>query len=103
MVFPWIQVQRIIGTSLFFEVPLDRARVQFNVWGGVRDNGMPNWAIADPVIRVLESEIREFRRTQVGPAVILEMSPLEGIMQLEDPDTREARYWMDAIVVVRNA
>lgn len=103
MTYPWLQVERIIGEPLFYEIPADKARIQFNAWGGVRSNGMPNWALCDPLIRTLESEIREFRVTTVGSAVIMEMSGLEGIMQLQDPDTNEARFWMDALVTVRNA
>lgn len=103
MTYPWLQVQRIIGLPLFVEVPIDKARIQFNAWGGTRSNGMPDWASCDPVIRTLESEIREFTPTTIGGAVIVQMSGQEGIMQLEDPDTGQARFWMDAIVTVRNA
>jgi hypothetical protein len=31
------------------------------------------------------------------------MAALEGIMQLEDPKTHEARFWMDATVLIRRA
>lgn len=103
MTYPWLQVQRIIGEPLWYEIPADKARIQFNAWGGVRSNGMPNWGLCDPVIRTLEAEIREFTITTVGSAVIMEMAGLEGIMQLQDPDTGEARFWMDALVTVRNA
>ena len=100
--YPWLQVQRIIGEALSPEAPLDRARIQFNVWGGVKDNGLPDWRDADLGVRTLEAEIREFSPTVVGTDVIVSMSGLEGIMQLPDPDTNQARFWMDAIVVTRS-
>ena len=102
MTFPWIQVTRVIGESLNAETPIDRARIQFNIWGGVRNNGLPNWQPADEVVRTLDAEIRAFVGLEIGGAVIMEMAGGEGFMQLEDPDTRSARFWMDAIVIVRN-
>jgi hypothetical protein len=102
MSFPWIQVTRVIGESLYPEAPIDRARIQFNIWGGVRNNGLPNWQPADEVVRTLDAEIRAFVGMEIGGGVIMDMTGGEGFMQLEDPDTRSARFWMDAIVIVRN-
>ncbi len=102
MTFPWLQISRLVGTTLFADMPIDRARMQFNVWGGVKSNGLPNWVGADQVARTLESEIREFEPVTIEGAVIEQMVTLEGTMQLVDPDNGSARFWMDAIVVVRN-
>jgi hypothetical protein len=101
--YPWLQVQRIIGEALSPEAPMDRARIQFNVWGGIKTNGLPDWKDADLGIRTLEAEIREFVPTVVEDNVIVSMSGLEGIMQLPDPDTNQARFWMDAIVTTRSS
>lgn len=100
--YPWLQVQRIIGEALSPEAPMDRARIQFNVWGGIKANGLPDWRDADLGVRTLEAEIREFSTTVVGTDVIVSMSGLEGIMQLPDPDTNQARFWMDAIITTRS-
>jgi hypothetical protein len=102
MSFPWIQVTRIIGENLYAEMPIDRARLQFNIWGGTRSNGQPNWKPADDVVRALDAEIRAFRSVTIDDVVIEEMVGGEGIMQLQDPDTNSARFWMDAIVLTRN-
>ena len=100
--YPWLTVMRVIGQPLVAEAPMDRARLQFNSLGGVKANGLPNWSIADFGIRTLEAEIRAHTQAVVDTAVIEVMDSLEGIMQLEDPDTGGARFWMDAVVVVRN-
>ena len=100
--YPYLQVQRIIGEPLSPEAPMDRARIQFNVWGGVKENGLPDWRDADLGVRTLEAEIREFDPTVVNDVTIVSMSGLEGIMQLPDPDTGQARFWMDAIIVTRS-
>lgn len=100
--YPWLTVMRVVGSPLFPEARLDRARLQFNSIGGIRPNGSPNWEDADLGIRTLEAEVAAFVQAVVDDAVIESMSGLEGIMQLEDPDTGGARFWMDAIVVVRN-
>ena len=106
--YPWLTVQRIIGEPISPETPVDRVRMQFNSWGGLTANTKypsPNWGPADLGIRTLEAYVREFRQAYIPEqdAVIEAMYGLEGIMQLKDPDTGGARFWMDAIVVVRNA
>jgi len=102
MEYPWLQVQRIIGSTMSPEAPIDRARIQFNVWGGKKSNGLPDWKDADLGMRTLEAEIREFSTTVVDDVTITSMSGLEGIMQLPDPDTNQARFWMDAIITTRS-
>lgn len=102
--YPWLQVMRVIGQPLFPQARIDRARLQFNSYGGVKGNGLPDWGPADLGIRTLEAEIAAFEDNyEIYGAVIEQMTGLEGIMQLEDPETHEARFWMDAIVLVRNA
>ncbi len=103
LVYPWLTVQRITGLPLYKDMPMDKARIQFNAWGGVKSNDLPNWEPADTLIRTLEAEIREFSSFATAGAYVAEMSSLEGIMQLEDPDTHEARFWMDATVLIRRA
>lgn len=101
--YPWLQVQRITGLPLYKDMPMDKARIQFNAWGGIKANDLPDWAPADVLIRTLAAEIRVFVGFSTVTAHIAEISSLSGIMQLEDPDTHEARFWMDAAVLVRRA
>lgn len=101
--FPFVTVGRITGVPQIREAPIDFARLQLNVWGGTKDNGLPNWVLADEPARVIEAEIRAFAGASIGDAYISEMAPFEGMQQLENPDTRDARFWMDALVVVRRA
>lgn len=104
--YPWLKVTRIIGTPVMPEIPIDRARVQFDALGGLTANGLPNWEQADLLVRTLEAEIREFSGNfpvVAESAVIAEMVGLEGIQQLTDPDDGGARFWMDAIVLVRRS
>ncbi len=103
LTYPWLQVKRITGLPLYKNMPMDKARVQFNAWGGLKSNDLPDWEPADLLIRTLEAEIREFTGFNTVEAHIAEMSSLSGIMQLEDPDTQEAKFWMDAAVLVRRA
>ncbi len=102
MAYPWLQVQRIIGEEIFPEVPIDRARIQFNIWGGTRPNGLPDWAPADLGVRTLTAEIREFTGYLDNNEFMISMVGLEGSMQLVDPDTNGSRFWTDAIITVRN-
>ena len=103
LVFPWVQVRRITGVAQIPDMPMDFARVQINVWGGRTANGQPDYATADLPARVIEAEIRAFRGEKVGDAFISEMTPFEGMQQLDDPESGYARFWMDARVVVRRA
>lgn len=103
LTFPWLTVQRITGIAQHPEIPIDYARLQFNAWGGLKANGLPDWAPADELIRTLENEIRNFRGWSDATAHISQMAPYEGIQQLEDPVTGDARFWMDAMVAVRRA
>ncbi len=102
VVFPWLTVQRITGKAQP-DLPIDYARIQFNAWGGVKANGLPDWAPADLLMRTVESEVRAFNGQTFGDAHIASMAPFEGMQQLEDPDTRDARFWMDALVAVRRS
>lgn len=98
--YPWLTVQRVIGITMTPEAALDRARLQFNAWGGVKANGAPDWAPADNLIRAVELEIRTTLHVHVpGKGYLRGIQGLEGIQQLQDPDTNGARFWMDAIVV----
>jgi hypothetical protein len=100
IIYPWLTVMRVIGITMTPEAPLDRARLQFNVWGGVKSNGSPNWEPADSLIRALELEIRTTLQVKIpGKGALRGIQGLEGIQQLTDPDTNGARFWMDAIVV----
>lgn len=101
--FPFLTATRITGVPQLSELPMDFARIQFNIWGGVKANGKPDWEKADLPARVLEAEIRAFRGAQIGDAYISELAPYEGMQQLKDPDTNDARFWMDALVVVRRS
>ena len=102
--YPWVTVKRIIGVSLLPEAGIDRARVQFVAHGGVTTSGAPNWVDADEVIRTINQQIkRTFRAEFFGKGIIRSLSGLEGIQQLEDPDTGGAMFWMDAIVVAQGA
>jgi len=100
IIYPWLTCKRIIGITMTPEAPLDRARLQFDSLGGVKSNGSPDWGPADTLIRALELEIRTTLQVHVpGKGYLRGIQGLEGIQQLEDPDTGEARFWMDAIVV----
>jgi hypothetical protein len=82
------------------EAALDRARMQFDAWGGVKSNGSPDWEPADELIRAVELEIRRTLQVKIpGKGALRGIQGLEGIQQLEDPDTDGARFWMDSIVV----
>lgn len=99
-VWPWLTVGRVVGVTVTAEAPLDRARLQFNAYGGTKANGAPDWGPADEVIRALEQEVRTTLSVTVpGKGYLRGIQGLEGIQQLEDPDTGGARFWMDAIVV----
>jgi len=100
VIYPWLTVQRVIGITMTPEAAIDRARLQFNAWGGVKSSGAPNWEPADNLIRALEMEIRTTLQVYVpGKGYLRGIQGLEGIQQLDDPDTGGARFWMDAIVV----
>jgi len=102
IIYPWLTVQRVIGITALPEAAIDRARVQFNAWGGNKANGAPNWEPADSLIRAVELEVRTLIKANVtGKGFIMATGLLEGIQQIEDPDTGEARFWMDAIFVVK--
>lgn len=102
--YPWAEVRRITGIAQLPEVPMDNARLQVSVLGGLKSNGQPNWDPADLGARIIEAEIRAFRGSRVSTeAYIAEMAPFEGMQQLEDPDTGEARFWMDLSCTVRRA
>lgn len=100
--YPWLTVQRVIGITAIPEAAIDRARVQFNSWGGVKVNGAPDWDPADRLIRAVESEIRVTLKAAVDTkGYIMSTGLLEGIQQLEDPNTGQARFWMDAIFITK--
>lgn len=104
--FPWLTVGRVVGVAALPEAAIDRARIQFNAWGGHKPNGSPNWAPADALIRAVEMVIRSTYKARITPAStdqgeIMSTSLLEGIQQLQDPEDGGARFWMDAIVVTR--
>lgn len=100
IIYPWLTVQRVIGITMTPEAAIDRARLQFNAWGGVKNNGAPDWDPADQLIRALELEVRTTLQVTVPSKGFLRgFQGLEGIQQLQDPDTDGARFWMDAIVV----
>lgn len=103
MTYPWLTVQRIVGITVAPEAAIDRARIQFDAWGGVKANESPDWAPADSLIRAVEREIRITTKAVVdGKGQIMSTALLEGIQQLVDPDTGGARFWMDAIVIARS-
>ncbi len=100
--YPWITVTRIIGLPVLPEAALDRARIQFVAWGGVTTSGAPRWEQADDVIRTINEQVKETHRVEItGLGIIRSLSGLEGIQQLEDPDTGGAMFWMDAIIVTQ--
>ncbi len=100
--YPWVTVKRIVGLPVLPEAGLDRARVQFIAHGGVTTSGAPNWVDCDEVIRTINQQIKQTLRVVIaGKGIIRSMSGLEGIQQLEDPDTGGAMFWMDAIIVTQ--
>ena len=102
IIYPWLTVQRVVGITPIPQAAIDRARIQFNSWGGVKTNEAPNWAPAEALILAVEREIRTVHSAAVdGKGVIMSASPLEGIQQLQDPDTNDARFWMDAVFWTR--
>lgn len=102
IVYPWLTVSRVIGVPVLPEAGIDRARMTFNAWGGVTTSGAPNWAPADLLIRTVEHELRSMYSAHVvGKGYVVSASGLEGVQQLQDPDTNGARFWMDAIIVTR--
>lgn len=103
MTFPWVRVRRIIGVPQISDMPMDFTRLQLDVYGGKKSNGLPDWETADLPARVIEAEIRAFQGAAVGDAYISEMAPFEGMQQLEDPESGDARFWMDAQVIVRRS
>ncbi len=98
--YPWLTVKRIVGVTMTPEAALDRARIQFDAWGGVKPNGAPDWSPADILIRAVELEVRRTLQVKIaGKGALRGIQGLEGIQQLTDPDTGGARFWMDSIVV----
>lgn len=101
--YPWLTVGRVVGVVALPEAAIDRARIQFNAWGGVKANGSPNWEPADSLIRAVEMELRVTLSAHVpNKGYIMGTGELQGIQQLEDPDDHSARFWMDFIVVARS-
>lgn len=101
-IWPWLTVKRVVGITAVEEAAIDRARIQFDAHGGTKPNGSPDWDPADRLIRAVEREIRTTIKARVdGKGQIMGTGLLEGIQQLEDPDTGGARFWMDAIVVAK--
>lgn len=101
-IYPWLTVKRITGVVAIAEAAIDRARIQFDSHGGVKPNGAPDWEPADTGIRFVEREIRTTLKAVVsGKGEIMGTGVLQGIQQLEDPDTGGARFWMDAIIVAK--
>jgi hypothetical protein len=103
MRFPWAEVKRITGIPQLPEIPMDHSRIQVNVWGGRKSNGLPDWDACDEPARVILAEVREFRSYGADDWVIKQMAPFEGMQQLEDPETKDARFWFDILCVVRSA
>jgi len=101
LVFPWVTLQRIVGVSQVPEASMDTARIQINVWGGTKQNGLPNFEDADLVARTIAAEVRIFRGEELGDAYLADLDELEGMQQLVDPDTGDARFWLDVIAVIR--
>lgn len=102
-VFPWVEVRMVPGIVNFPEASVTTARLQINVLGGRKGNGFPNWAVADPVVRTLIAEIKAFSQWESGDAHLADLSLIEEPQQLEDPDTGDARYWMDIVATVRRS
>lgn len=101
--YPWLTVGRVVGVPPIPEAAIDNARLQFNAWGGVKANGAPDWDPADKLIRAVEMELRITLSAHVpNKGYIMSTGELQGIQQLEDPDTGGARFWMDFIVVARS-
>lgn len=101
-IWPWLTVSRVIGITALPEAAIDRARIQFDAHGGTKPNGAPDWEPADKLIRAVEREIRTTLKARVdGKGQIMGTGVLEGIQQLQDPDTGGARFWMDAIVIAK--
>ncbi len=101
--YPWLTIGRVVGVNALPEAAIDRARLQFNAWGGVKANGAPNWDPADRLIRAVEMELRITLSAHVpGEGYIMGTGQLQGTQQLEDPDDGSARFWMDFIVVARS-
>ncbi|RKZ96517.1 MAG: hypothetical protein DRQ40_00785 [Gammaproteobacteria bacterium] len=102
IVYPWLTVARVVGVPVLPEAGIDRARITFNSWGGTTSSGAPYWPASDLLMRTVEHELRQVLSVHVvGKGHIVSVSGLEGIQQLQDPDTNGARWWMDAIVVTR--
>ncbi len=103
VIYPWLTIGRVTGITALPEAAIDRARIQFNAWGGVKANGAPNWDPADRLIRVVEMEMRVTLSAHVtDKGYIMGTGGLQGIQQLEDPEDGSARFWMDFIVVARS-
>ena len=101
--YPWLTVGRVVGVTALPEAAIDRARIQFNAWGGVKTNGAPNWQPANDLILAVEMELRVTLSAHVpDKGFIMGTGQLQGIQQLEDPDDHGARFWMDFIVVTRS-
>ena len=100
--YPWLTVKRVIGIPVLPQAGIDRARCTFNSWGGVTSSGAPDWSASDLLIRTVEHAIRNTNSVRIpGKGIIRALTGLEGIQQLEDPDTGGARWWMDAIIVTQ--
>ncbi len=103
ILYPWLTVGRVTGVTALPEAAIDRARLQFNAWGGVKANGAPDWDPADRLIRALEMELRITLSAHIpDKGWIMGTGQLQGIQQLEDPDDGSARFWTDFIVVARS-
>jgi hypothetical protein len=101
--YPWLTIGRVIGITALPDAAIDRARLQFNAWGGVKSNGSPDWQPADDLMLAVEMELRTLLSAHVpNKGYIMSTGQLQGIQQLEDPDDGGARFWMDFIVVARS-
>lgn len=103
IIYPWLTIGRVTGVTALPEAAIDRARVQFNSWGGVKASGGPDWKLANDLIRAVEMELRITLSAHIpNKGYIMGTGQLQGIQQLEDPDDSSARFWMDFIVVARS-
>jgi hypothetical protein len=101
--YPWLTIGSVVGIPALPEAAIDRARLQFNAWGGVKANGAPNWKPANDLLLATEMELRTLLSAHVpNKGFIMGTGQLQGIQQLEDPDDGSARFWMDFIVVARS-
>lgn len=92
---PLVTVARLGGAPDAGEVPFDYARITFSVWARTKFEAVG-------LVGGLVEALHQMRYTKVGD-VALRGAVVDSVLWSPDPDTKAARYIVDATVTVASA